>query len=758
MSISREREALPLTSGASEGYSRMKTSRALAMCTPILLGFAVPLVANRSAHAASDTETLEEVIVAAKRLRPLQHVPATVTVIDREQITLTLSDDIRDLVRYQPGLSVRQDGIRFGLDSFAIRGIGGDRVIAEIDGIGVAESFTVGALADSGRVFTDVDFIKRVEILRGPASALYGSDAIGGVVRFQTLDPNDLLSAEASFASQLRAGYRGDIRGWSATTLNAWSGEDAEVMLGYVHRTNEETDIAGSLRPNPRESRSHQVLAKMVLPAISAGPIEVALEAGRVRDHTEVDALLGTPPRFVNTIAMTGRDTAEQLRLSLEQELAPSGRLMDEAVWRVHVQRTWTQQITDERRRAAPPRSPAVDLQRAFELEDETFGAEMTLAKALQTGTWSHELVYGIELDVGRITERRDGYERNLETGFVTPVILGEVFPLRDFPITRRTEAGVYVQDEFQSANSRWRTTAGVRFDMYRLRAREDDIYREDNPSARPVDLDEHALAPKLALSYQLTHSTNAFAQYAQGFRSPPFEDVNIGLEIPLFNYRALPNPELKAETSDSFELGLRSRAAAWSATLSAHYTEFEDFIESRLNIGRDPATGMTLFQSRNLERARLYGIELASSFDLQEWDPKLQGWSIALNAAWARGENTVTNQPLASVEPLKASFMVDYEARGNWGVRLAATASASKDDVADSPTPLFRTNGYLVLDAFTYFSLAERGSLNIGVSNLSDEKYIEWSDVRGRAADDPLVAYATNAGRNFSVTMSWAF
>ena len=732
----------------------MKSSSALAICAPILFGFA----SSHGAMAASDGEVLEEVIVAAKRLRPLNYVPATVTVIDREHIVLTLSDDIRDLVRYEPGISVRNDPVRFGIDSFAIRGIGGDRVAAEIDGVGVAESFTVGALADSGRVFTDTAFIQRVEILRGPASALYGSDAIGGVVRFQTIDPADLLPEKESFTSQLRTGYRGDTSGWSATTLNAWSGEITEVLLGYAHRANEEADIASGLTPNPRKSRSDQVLAKIIFPAIAAGPIELAFEAGRTRDDTEVNALLGTPPRFVNTTAMSGKDTAEHLRLSLEQSLVPSTALMDEAIWRVHAQRTWTQQITDEARRAAPPRAPPLELQRTFELEDEAIGAELTLAKAIHAGVWLHELVYGIELDTGRITEQRDGYERNLETGLVSPRILGEVFPLRDFPKTRRTEAGVYLQDEFHVENSRWRTTVGARFDRYRLRAREDDVYREDNPSARPVDLDEQALTPKLAVSYQLSQQTSAFAQYAQGFRSPPFEDVNIGLEIPLFNYRALPNPDLRPETSDSFELGLRTRTSSWLATLSAHYTKFEDFIESRVNIGLDQATGMTLFQSQNVERARMYGIELAATLDIEEWSPVLEGWSLALNAAWSRGENTVTDQPLNSVEPLKANLIVDYEARGSWGVRLAATAVAAQTRVAEGATPLFRTDGYFVLDAFTYLSLGERGSLNVGLLNLTDERYIEWSDVRGRAADDPLVAYATNPGRNLAVTMSWAF
>lgn len=168
-----------------------------------------------------------------------------------------------------------------------------------------------------------------------------------------------------------------------------------------------------------------------------------------------------------------------------------------------------------------------------------------------------------MELDAGRITEARDGYERNLDTGAVSAVILGEEFPVRDFPITQRLEAGVYIQDELRIGR-RWRLTPGLRVDLYRLRPREDRVYREDNPSARPVELNEHALAPKLALSCAVTDEISAFAQYARGFRSPPIEDVNIGLEIPLFNYRALPNPNLKAETSDGFEIGVRVRTAAW--------------------------------------------------------------------------------------------------------------------------------------------------------------------------------------------------
>ncbi|AMN47483.1 hypothetical protein ACG33_10310 [Steroidobacter denitrificans] len=725
--------------------------------------------AEAGSSAEAGRAVLEEVMVVSRHYTPLQHAAATVTIIDRNEIERVLTTNIRDLVRYEPGITVRNDPVRFGIDSFAIRGIGGDRIVAHVDGVPVSQSFSIGALADSGRIYTDTDFIRRVEILRGPASALYGSDAIGGVVQMQTIDPRDLLSASETMGAQLRAGYRSETEGWSATALNAWRHGSAEMLLGYVHRDNHEADIAGGLKPNPRRSRMDQVLAKLVLPGFGTGgagnTIEVTLETGRTRDKTVVNALLGTPPRFVNTTAMTGDDRAEHLRFAVEQSLAPAAAWADDLTWRLHVMRTLTEQLTDETRRPAAPRA-STELHRSFTFRDEAWGASVIATKAVNAGSWLHQLVYGIDFEMGQATEKRDGWERNLDTGLVSNVILGEVLPLRDFPITRRVEAGIYIQDELRLADSRWRFTPGLRMDLYRLRPREDAMYREDNPSARPVKLDDQSLAPKLAVSYELTPRTSAFAQYARGFRAPPLEEVNIGLEIALFNYRAVPNPDLKAETSDGYEIGLRTRGDAWRATLSGHYTRFEDFIESRMNIGLDPATGMTLFQSRNLARARIYGIDLAARLDLAALDrfaepsgaSPLQGWSLNLNAAWARGDDLTANQPLNSVDPMQVNLIVNYDAPSGWGARLAATAVAAKNRVTQIDVPLYRTDDYMTLDAFAYVEIGARGRLNLALTNLTDERYITWIDVRNRAADDPLVPYAVHPGRSLSVNLSWAF
>lgn len=108
--------------------------------------------------------------------------------------------DIRDLVRYEPGVSVRNN-LQFGLQDFNIRGIDSNRVLIQVDGIRLPSAFqfgdpvVVGQGFNLGRDFFDPEILQSAEIIRGPASTLYGSDALGGAVSFFTLEPSQLLDA-----------------------------------------------------------------------------------------------------------------------------------------------------------------------------------------------------------------------------------------------------------------------------------------------------------------------------------------------------------------------------------------------------------------------------------------------------------------------------------------------------------------------------------------------------------------------------------
>ena len=410
-------------------------------------------------------------------------------------------------------------------------------------------------------------------------------------------------------------------------------------------------------------------------------------------------------------------------------------------------------------RRAVPPRTPPVQLDRTFKFDESAFGVEFTAVKSLGSGSIVHDVVYGFEATRSELDELRDGLQTDLTTGATTPTILGETFPLRDLPLSTVVEVGAFVQDEVQFDDARWTLVPALRVDYYDLTPESDRIYREDNPSNEPAGVDKVSFAPKLGATYRISDRLGVFFQYAHGFRSPPPEDVNIGLEVPLFNIRSIPIPDLRPETSDGFETGLRLAGSPVALTASVFLTEYGDFIESKVNLGVDPATGVTLFQSQNVAEARIYGAEFDARVEGSTWSPRLQGWSGRLAGSWIRGDDLTRDVPLNSIDPPRLVLGLRYDAPSTrWGSELALTAVEAQRQVDRSRADLYRTDGYATLDWLANVDITPRLRLNIGLFNLADTEYIEWSDVRGRVADDPLVPYYTRAGFNASASLRYDF
>ncbi|RZL85636.1 MAG: TonB-dependent hemoglobin/transferrin/lactoferrin family receptor, partial [Sphingomonas sp.] len=155
---------------------------------------------------AADPEGQDKVITvtATRTEKAVEDVPATVSVIDAKTIEDRFISDIKDLVRYEPGVTVRRAPSRFtaagssiGRDrdsGFNIRGLEGNRVLITVDGVRVPDAFSFGAQSVGRGDYVDLDRFEQVEILRGPASALYGSDGVAGAVSFITKDPRDFLA------------------------------------------------------------------------------------------------------------------------------------------------------------------------------------------------------------------------------------------------------------------------------------------------------------------------------------------------------------------------------------------------------------------------------------------------------------------------------------------------------------------------------------------------------------------------------------
>lgn len=718
-----------------------------------------------AALAAPDTERdraevepgLETVTVYSLRPTAVTRVAAAVSVIDQADIGRNLATDIKQLVRYEPGVVVRNDPFRFGLGSFAVRGLGGSRVRVEIDGIPAATGFAVGAYADTGRRFIDLAFIDRLEILRGPASSLYGSDALGGVVAIRTLRPATLLEeADAPWAGRAQLGYQGADQGWHAAAIGAAEAGPGTLLLGYVRREGRAADTAADVKPDPRRYVADSAMFTYQLDGMPGGPLRLSAEGGRVRQRTAVDAFIGAPGRFVDTIALAADDEGSRHRVSLDQSVAALAGF-DSLDWRLYWQGTDTRQDSYETRRATP-RTPPLQVDRQFRFAESTVGIEASAARSREYRGSMHEFVIGIEALRRRVRERRDGIETNLLSGTTSKTILGETLPMRDLPVTDLTEIGAFAQDEIDLGTSRWSLIPALRVDYYGLEPRPDELYRAGNPAAEALSLRHVSLAPKLGITYRLSDTTSAFFQYAHGFRSPPPEDVNIGFYIPQFNYRALPNPDLRPERSDGYELGLRWRRPLLELSGSLYYNDYRDFIESRVNIGVDAATGATQFQSRNVSSARIRGAEVALSARAPA-QSRLDGWSLKLAGSWSQGRDLTRDRPLNSVAPANGVLSVRYDARsGRWGSELAAVAVAPKRDIDRSLANLYGTAGYATLDWRANFDLGHGVQVDAGAFNLTDRAYIEWEDVRGRASGDPLLPYYTRPGRNVSMSLRWEF
>ncbi len=717
--------------------------------------------ASMSAQGAA-TELDTVVVVASRVPEPLVQVVSSVSVIERQDMERRLDQDIGDLTRYLPGVRVDADSNRFGRQGFVIRGLGGNRVRVEIDGVPLPDAFAVGQFASAGRDLVDLEAIERVEFLRGPASTLYGSDALAGIVAFRTRDPQDLL---ARGTDDSVFGLRGAWAGRDNSRLlgASWAGGAEDGWQGMVlaaRREGQETENSAwreEDRANPAEYARNAVLAKFVREAGAFGRWSLVLDHSRGRQETEVDSLEFGPGRFATTYALDADDSSRRDRLSLAAEWdAP-------LPWLDHLELMVYGQDSDIRQdslqfRLPDNATPFESLRwRRFEFNQRERGLDLVGVSEGEFAGAAHRQVFGLELERTDYSGLRDGIETNLATGAVRTVILGERFPVRDFPHSRATRIGAFWQDEIDFG--RFALLPGLRWERYRLDARPDALFREDYPELETVDVGESNLTPRLGLRFEASARASLFLQYARGFRAPPFSDVNIGLSLPTFNYEVRPNPALRAETSRGLEAGLRWQGEALQGTLSVYDNRYRDLIESRANLGIDPDSGALVFQSVNRDRARIRGVEAEFVFDGGALRPALDGWSLRGAFAAARGDDTVRDRPLNSIDPARATLGLRYEAPlADWGGELLAHGARRKTRVDDSAGALFAPPGYVSLDALVWLEPRPGLRVNLGLYNLLDRAYWDWGSVRGVAANAADIGFYTRPGRSLaaSVSVDW--
>ncbi|MGH8487195.1 MAG: TonB-dependent receptor domain-containing protein, partial [Pseudomonas sp.] len=320
--------------------------------------------------------------------------------------------------------------------------------------------------------------------------------------------------------------------------------------------------------------------------------------------------------------------------------------------------------------------------------------------KQFVVGETRHHMIYGAEVKRIEASNLRKGNEVRLDTGASVPAT--ENFPVSDFPDPTSESLGLFVQDNIEIG--RWTLLPGLRYDYYRQTPHVTDEFLNGLPSETdPSRITDDHLSPKFAVTYQLTEHESVYGQYAAGFRAPSPVNMYGEFSNPQVGYQQIGNPDLKPETSDSYEIGLRGRYDLGSFGVALFYNKYKDFIAT--DTVPDPdGNGLLTFQPRNLGKVTIRGAEAKGDIKLDAFLPV--GTRALGSIAYARGKDEETGQALNSVDPLKAVLGLGYDApSGIYGGQLTWTLVQAKDRVdhtGDADLLInrqFETPGYGVVD-----------------------------------------------------------
>ncbi len=728
----KDREAEKLRQACEQAFAEAATAEAIGR-TPQPIDPACEEFANEEDPIEPD---IVIAVTGTRTARPLMDSTAAITVIERDGIDNRQVLEIDDLVRYEPGVSVRNN-LQFGLQDFNIRGIEGNRVLTQVDGIRVPTAFQFGDAVNIargfniGRDYFDTETTRRVEIIRGPASALYGSDALGGVVSYFSVDPSNLLSEVGQNSySEFTSRFNTANQGYTNTVLQAFRAGDAELLLSYTRRDGFTPENVGDEVSTLRNS----VLGKLVYNLNETNSLKLTGEIfNDIVDYTTDEENLPLISSTTSSYREEIKTNRYRLSLDYTYDNEDSQKFLEFANVRFYWQdaETTEDNVRDlvgfDFTQRPPARFPAQRVSNNLFVE-EVFGGDLQFRSDFNSGAVSHRLSYGLEVSTTFNTRPRKRVQTNLTTNVGTTNAIPDDFPLKDFPDSDTFRFGIYLQDEIEFGGNRWALIPGLRFDRYELKTDPDEDFGRNGAEA--ADFEGSALSPSIGILYRASDNVSLFGRYSRGFRAPLYSEINSGFSNQIFGYTTLSNPDLEAETSNSFELGVRGDTDRFDFSLVGFYNDYNNFIDFQ-QVGTTMVNGrdFSLFQNRNIDDARTYGIEATTEY---RFSPGAEGFSLRGSLGWTIGDDLNEDEPLVSVDPFEANLGLLYQAPENrWGAELIATFVGKARGNSFEGGNGFIPDAYTVVDLLGYVRISSNLRFDMGLFNIFDTEYFRYGDVR---------------------------
>ncbi|MFJ5853311.1 catecholate siderophore receptor CirA [Enterobacter cancerogenus] len=616
------------------------------------MSLALPVV------AAESGDTL--VVTASATEQNLKDAPASISVITQEDLKRKPVQNLKDVLQDVPGVQLTNEGDnRKGV---SIRGLDSSYTLILIDGKRVSSRNAVFRHNDFDLNWVPVDAIERIEVVRGPMSSLYGSDALGGVVNIITKKIGQKWTGSLSADSTIQEHRdRGDTYNGQFYT----SGPLVDGVLGLK--------AYGSLSKREKDDQQSSSTS-------STG------ETPRIEGFTSRDAnveFAWTPTENHDFTAGYGFDRQDRDSDSLDKN----------------------------------------------RLERQNY----SLSHNGRWGVGNSELkVYGEKVDnknpgnAHAITSESNAVDGK----YVLP--LGEINQLLTF-------GGEWRHDKLKDpVNLTGGSSSNTSASQYALFL--EDEWRIFEPLALTtgIRMDDHETygdhwSPRAYLVYNATDTVTVKGGWATAFKAPSL--LQLSPDWITGSCRGaceiVGNPDLKPETSESFELGLYySGEEGWLEGVQASITTFQNDVDDRISISRTAnvdqaqsypnyvglnADGEPIFRYYNVNKARIRGVETELKF------PVAEDWKVTLNYTYNDGRDISNggNKPLSELPFHTANGTVDWKATQDWSFYVQGNYTGEKRALTSgAATP----GGYVVWNTGASWQATKAVKLRAGVQNLLDK------------------------------------
>lgn len=705
------------------------------LVTSILAALSNPVLAEEYSQ-------FDEVVVSATRTnQTIENTAASVTVISDKEIEENLAKSIEEVLEYTPGVTMNSSP-RQGAQTINIRGMEGKRVKILVDGSSQPGSFEGSfSFINSSAITIDPDMLKSVEIVKGAASSLHGSDAIGGVVAFETKDPSDFLKDGEDIGGQAKLAYSSEDKSFSEHVALANRFGDLETLVAFTRRDGEELQNFSDRNNlqdyaiDSQDTSANNLLVKLQYQMDDNHRVEFLAEL--IQDTVDSDIHHSSHPSY------TGEDETKQNRFAIKHIWFADTAIADTVTSKISYISKDENGITKRFKpagtdRAGNPTAPNNQTKDYVYTEDKV-EIESQLDKEMN----NHYLVYGLSYTKSDISNTNMEYNSD-------PATDDKIYIYT--PDAKEQKFGFFLQDEIALANDKIVVTPGIRFDHF-------STDPGDNTGEDLKKFSDSAVTGRIGATYKATQSGTAFAQVSQGFRAPSFDELYYTYDNPAHGYVNDPNPNLKSETSLSYELGYRHRTQATSSEFAIYYSDYDKFIEQ---VVTDETGRLTHHSYVNIESAVIKGIEFSNQMLWNELVGAPDGLSTNFVASYTEGEDGKGNA-LNSVNPWNAVLAFNFDAPStNWGTSLKLNYTADKS-LSDINTD--KNNGgtegqvelpsATVVDLTAYYKPISDMTIRAGIFNLTDKEYYRWNDVRG---EKELFKDNSQAERNYSISVQYEF